>query len=137
MTKKSENTTLRRISWIIWGVLLGLIILLGSAFFRARQMNVALQEQVRLMEPLLTAVWDQQATLQAELNYVQSDMYVDEWARVHARMTQPGEILVIPIVPTPTLTPTPIPIPIPSPTPTPESLLRRWWRALGSNFGDR
>ena len=131
MTKTAENITFKRISWLIWGVLLGLIILLGLAFFRAWQINVALQEQVRLMGPLLTAAWDQQATLQAKLSYVQSDTYVDEWARVHAGMTQPGEILVIPIVPTPTITPTPIPTPIPSPTPTPEPLLRRWWRALG------
>jgi len=130
MIQKVENTILKRISWIIWGVLLGLLILLGSAFWGTWQMKVALQEQVSMMEPLLTTVWEQQATLQAQLIYVQSDTYVDEWAQVHAGMTQPGETLVIPIMPTPTMTPTPFPSPVPPPTPTPAPLLQRWWRVL-------
>ena len=134
MSKNAETTTtIKRISWIIWGILLGLTILLGSAFWRAWQMNVALQEQVRLMEPMLTAAWEQQVTLQAELAYVQSDVYVDEWSQTHAGMTQPGETLVVPIIPTATITPTPQPTPIPTPTPTPLPLLQRWWRALSGN----
>lgn len=130
MTKKVENPTLRRISWIIWGIMAGLIVLLGSAFLYAWQMNQALKEEVTLLQPMLTGVVEQKVTLQAELEYVKSDTYVDEWSRVHAGMTQAGETLVVPIIPTPTTTPTPMPTPTPTPTPTPQNLWQRWWRSL-------
>lgn len=134
MTKKDEqNTTIKRISWIIWGGLAVLVILLASAFTRAWEMNQVLRAEVSTLEPMLTAAAEEKATLQAQLDYVQSDAYVDEWSRVHAGMTQPGETLVVPIAPTPTPTPPPLPTAVPTPTPTPLPFWQRWWRALTGN----
>ncbi len=128
MTKQTEKQTIRRISWLIWGLLLGLVLLLGSAFSRTWKMHQLLSARVATLEPMLTASADEQVRLQATLEYVQQDTYVEGWARVHAGMTQPGETLVIPIVPT--ATPTPLPTPIPSPTPTPGPFWQQWWQTL-------
>jgi cell division protein FtsB len=131
MTKNSEQPpTIRRISWVIWGVLAGLIIVLTSAYSRAWKMNEVLQAEVATLAPMLTAVLEEQAALQAQLDYVQSDAYVDEWSRVNARMTKPGETLVVPIIVTPTPSPTIPPAPSPTPTPTPLPFWQQWWRAL-------
>ncbi len=134
MTKKEEpNAAIKRLSWVIWGILAVLIVLLTSAFARAWETNQTLQARVATLEPLLTAAAVEKATLQARLDYVQSDAYVDEWARVHAGMTQPGETLVVPIEPTATPTPRPTPFPTSTPTPTPLPFWQRWWRALTGN----
>ena len=86
-----------------------------------RQMRV---EEIRL-EQMVATEQARYEILQEELEYVQSDAYIEEWARVEARMVQPGEVLVVPpenmdlyIYGLPTATP--------SPTPTPSS----WWDRL-------
>ncbi|MBN2005658.1 MAG: hypothetical protein JXA21_20040 [Anaerolineae bacterium] len=130
MTKTPENVTIKRISWVIWTLMVGSLVLLGSAFLHAWRINQALQEEVAVLGPMLTAAGERQATLQAELTYVKSDTYVEEWSRVHAGMTQPGETLVVAMIPTATPTPTPLPTPTPTPTPTPQYFWQRWWRSL-------
>ncbi len=131
MNKKTEQLpTIKRISWVIWGVLAGLIIVLASAYTRAWKMNEVLQAEVATLAPMLTAVREEQAALQSQLDYVQSDAYVDEWSRVNAGMTKPGETLVVPVIITPTPSPTPIPTVPPIPTPTPMPFWQQWWRAL-------
>lgn len=54
------------------------------------------QEEARLTQEL-TEAQDEQSELQAQLEYVNSDAYVEEWARVEARMTLPGETAFIPL----------------------------------------
>ena len=131
MTKKSEQTPMiKRISWIIWGLLVVLILVLASAFVRASRMNQVLRAEVATLAPMLTAVLEEQATLQARLEYVQSDEYIAEWSREHAGMTKAGETLVVPVEITPTPTPIPPPTPAPTPTPTPLPFWQRWWRTL-------
>ncbi|MCB9453585.1 MAG: septum formation initiator family protein [Anaerolineaceae bacterium] len=70
-----------------------------------------------------------QGDLIAERDYVQSDAYVESWARDAGKMVRPGEILVIP-VPVETsadATPTPPPdIPLETTPPEPESW-EVWW----------
>lgn len=134
MNKKPEQPpTIKRISWVIWGVLAGLIILLTSAYTRAWRMNEVLQAEVATLVPMLTAISEEQAALQAQLDYVQSDAYVDEWSRVNAGMTKPGETLVVPVIITPTPSPTPVPTPTPMPTSTPVPFWQQWWQALTGN----
>ncbi len=130
MTKTVENVTVKRISWVIWILTVGLLAILGSAFSHAWRLNRELQDELAVLEPMLTASWEQQATLQAELAYVKSDAYVEEWARVHAGMTQPGETLVVVKIPTATPTPTPMPTVTPTPSPTPQYFWQRWWQTL-------
>ncbi len=129
MNKVPKSPAFRRISWLIWGAMIGLVVLLASAFSHAWQMNQVLQSELDTLAPMLTAALEQQGTLEARLEYVQSDDYVDQWAREQAGMTQSGETLVIPIRPTDL--PQPTPTPFPTPTPTPPPFWMRWWHALG------
>ena len=131
MTKKEEpNPTIKRISWIIWSGLAVLMLVLISAFARAWTTNQALQGEIATLELMLTAAYEEQATLQARLDYVQSDAYIAEWSQVHAGMALPEETLVIPVAPTSTPTPIPTPKLAPTPTPTPLPFWQKWWRAL-------
>ncbi len=112
---------------LIGGLLLFALLML-SAFWRAWSLHHDLQAKLATLSPLLAEQEAEHATLVARLTYVASDAYVEEWARVHAGMVEPGEVLVIPIAPT--LTPTPTPLPTPTPTPTPLPFWQRWWRSL-------
>lgn len=52
----------------------------------------------------------ERATLVAERDYVQSDAFVDQWARGEGKMVRAGEVLVVPVAPIgerPQITPTP------------------------------
>lgn len=134
MAKKEEShPTIKRFSWILWGGLAVLIIVLASAFSRAWTMNQTLNNEIATLAPMLTAALEKQATLQARLDYVQSDAYIAEWSQTHAGMTLPEETLVVPIVPTSTPTPIPTSTPVPTPTPTPLPFWQKWWRALTGN----
>jgi len=50
------------------------------------------------LEQELTAVQAEQEALQEELEYVNSDAYVEEWARVEARMTLTDEVAIVPVI---------------------------------------
>mgnify|MGYP006301355319 CR=1 FL=1 len=134
MKEQSRRRVIKRIMWASLGLLVVLVMFLASAFYQAWQTNQALEEKVDVLAPMLTAAVEEQVTLRAELEYVKSDEYVERWAREHAGMTQPGETLVIPVMPTATPTPIPTATPVPSPTaiptPTPASFWQRWWQAL-------
>lgn len=133
MNDTTERPTIKRVSWIIWGVLAALILFLASAFSRTWAINQALQTELHTLAPMLTAIADEQLTLEARLEYVQSDTYVESWAREHAGMTLAGETLVVPIIPTATPTLTPRPTEMPSPTPT----ALPFWQRLFSGFGGK
>ena len=68
---------------LVWGF--------GQQMARARQMRA---EEIRLEQ----AVADEQVyhdDLVARLKYVQSDAYVEQWARKDAKMARPGEVVVV------------------------------------------
>ena len=50
------------------------------------------------LEQELTAVQAEQEALQEELEYVNSDAYIEEWARVEARMTLTDEVAIVPVM---------------------------------------
>ncbi len=125
---KEKNEGSKRWRRLLIGGLLLFTLLMLSAFWRAWSLHRDLQAKLATLSPLLAEQQAEQATLVARLTYVASDAYVEEWARVHAGMVEPGEVLVIPLEPTPTLTPTPLPTPTPTPTPLP--FWQRWWRSL-------
>lgn len=121
---------IKRISWIVWGLLLLVVLALGSAFAHAWALHETLDAKREVLIPMVTAQMIDRATLQAQLTVVQSDDYASEWAQEEAGMTEPGMVLVQPVGPT--FTPVPSPTPIPEPTPTPTSLpfWQRWWQTL-------
>lgn len=46
---------------------------------------------------LLATAQAEQKTLQAQLDYVSSDAYLEQWARVEARMVQSGQVGIVPV----------------------------------------
>ncbi len=130
MSETQERPNNKRISWILWGILAILVALLVAAFSRSWTLHEGLKDKEALLAPMLTEQYETQVTLEAQLTYVQSDAYVEEWAREHAGMTQPEETLVVPILYTPTPTHTPAPTFTPTPTPTPLPFWQQWWKSL-------
>lgn len=53
------------------------------------------QEEARLSQELAEAQAEHEA-LQAELEAVTQEAYLEQWARVYARMSLPGEVAIIP-----------------------------------------
>jgi cell division protein FtsB len=71
----------------------------------------------------------EQADLIGERDYVQSDAYVEAWARDSGKMVRPGEILVIPKPAETSAEATPVPppdIPLETSPPEPETW-QVWW----------
>ncbi len=131
--EESERSRVNRISWLIWGLLAAIVILLISAFVQAWDLHRALEEKETALVPLLELEEARQATLEAELTYVLSDEYAAAWSQERARMTQgEDEVLVIPLAPTLTPTPPPDPSPLLTPTP-PVPFWRQWWERLTGN----
>lgn len=56
------------------------------------------QEEARLSQELAEAQAEHEA-LQAELEAVTQEAYLEQWARVYARMSLPGEVAIIPFSP--------------------------------------
>ncbi|OQA22871.1 MAG: Septum formation initiator [Chloroflexi bacterium ADurb.Bin360] len=133
MSKKTDPPNIRRISWLVWGILAVLAIVLISAFAHALMLNVTLRDKVATLEPLLEQQQNLNATLQAQLDYVQSDAYTEAWAQDQAGMARPGETLVVPLAATMTPTPTPLPELTPDNTPASKPFWVQWWQAL---FGE-
>jgi cell division protein FtsB len=130
---KETRVALKRFTWVIWGVLAALVVVLVSAFSKAWQTNQALRAEMAALGPMATAAMDQQLALEQQLAYVKSDEYVESWAQVHARMARPGEVLVIPIETTPTPAPTPQLPMVPTAEPTPVPFFPSLWQSLTGN----
>ena len=136
MDKQEEGvrkTLSKRINWVMLLVLSVLTVITVSSFLRAWRIQQALRRDVEELEPLLTTALAQQKALEATLAYVQTDAYVESWAKGRAKMTLPGETLVIPVFVGATPTPASTPLTLPPATPTPEpsvSPFARWWQAL-------
>jgi cell division protein FtsB len=82
------------------GVLLLVVIVggLGGAFAQQLRLARELGEEVKQLEQAVAALEAQSATLTATLEYVQTDEYVEEWAREELKMAKPGEVVMIPLV---------------------------------------
>jgi len=71
----------------------------------------------------------EQATLIAERDFVESDAFVEEWARSDGKMVRPGEVLVVPLTTSRGAPPTPTPqvfIEVETSPPEPEAW-ELWW----------
>jgi cell division protein FtsB len=118
------------------GILLVVVIVggIGWAFFQQLALAEELRGETRQLEQSLATQQAHQDHLTATLTYVQTDEYVEEWAREQARMVKPGEVLVIPLVDSegaePALTPTAPPEGPRSPVTDDRPFWVVWWQAL-------
>jgi len=65
----------------------------------------------------------EQFALQTQVAYATTDAAVIAWAHAEGKLAQPGEVLVVPLLPP---SPTPLP-PQPTPTPLPPATWELWW----------
>jgi len=75
------------------------------AFTQKLMLSHTMRVEERGLEREVAVAETRQADLEGQLEYVQTDEYVERWARVEARMVKPGEVAVVPITVTPEPTP--------------------------------
>jgi len=102
---------------------------LGVGLLIAFNLNRQLAESQRLRDAADQAATEaaalsaEYADLQTQVAYATTDAAVIEWAHANGKLVQPGEVLVVPVIPT--AAPTPVPAP-PAPAPPPPTWAL-WW----------
>ena len=85
----------------IWPVALAVVAMPLFAEFNARlAVSRQLFEEEARLQREIAVEQARSAFLQAYEQHLQTDAYVEWWARVSARMSRPGEIAVVPQLPT-------------------------------------
>jgi cell division protein FtsB len=81
-------------------VVIVLIIVVGLAWAFTQQLRLAreLRGEVEQLEHAVATQQALRAYLTATLEYVQTDEYVEQFAREEAKMAKPGEVVMIPVL---------------------------------------
>lgn len=99
---------------IVFVAILAIGLLLTINFSARITRGRAYSDLKQQVEGTISALEAENLDLRRELDYVQSDAAVEEWAHRDSKMVRPGEVLVIPVpgfvLATPTPRPTPRPI---------------------------
>ncbi len=82
---------------IMFAAILAIGLILGLNFTRLFSAGQPLQQTYNQLTTDITQLEKDQADLTRERDYVQSDDYVETWARDEGKMLLPGEHLVIPV----------------------------------------
>ena len=100
----------------IVGVVVWLLLLLDfNRRLAAEQQLVTAANQARTQVAQLEA---EHSLLVTQVAYATTDAAVIQWAHEYGKMSKPGEVLVVPLVPTPQPTLLPPPVPLPTAPPT-------------------
>jgi len=110
-------------------VLAGALVVVGMAFWRQVALSREMGAVAAQLEEQVEAQRVHQEELQRRLEYVQSDEYVEEWARTKARMAKPGEVPVVVLAATAAPTAQPVGPARSEALPTP-GFWERLWRAI-------
>lgn len=114
---------------VTFAAILAIGLLLAINFSSRITAGQPLQEAYNRARSEVEALQREQQDLVALRDYVQSDAYVEQWARDEGKMVRPGERLVIPVPAGLILEPTPIPaspLNIETAPPQPETWTV-WW----------
>jgi cell division protein FtsB len=101
----------------------------GVGLLIAFNLNRQLAESQRLRDAADVAATEaavlraENAALQTQVAYATTDAAVVEWAHENGKLVQPGEVLVVPVIPTAEPTPAP---PLPALPPPPPNW-QLWW----------
>ena len=96
-----EFLKLDRVRIATGAVILVVVLVVGAigwAFIEQLSLAQELQGEARKLEALVATREARRDQLTATLAYVQTDEYVEEWAREELKMARPGEVIVIPLV---------------------------------------
>ncbi len=84
---------------IMFAAILAIGLILAINFSTRITSNRTQREIYAQVEMEVEQLMEEQATLIAERDYVQSDGFVEQWARGEGKMVRAGEVLVVPLVP--------------------------------------
>jgi cell division protein FtsB len=82
---------------IMFAAVLAIGLVLGLNFTSLVSTGQPLQQLHGQVSDQISALSTEQAQLLREKNYVQSDTYVEDWARDEGKLVKPGEVLVVPV----------------------------------------
>ncbi|NWF68975.1 MAG: septum formation initiator family protein [Chloroflexi bacterium] len=82
---------------VMFAALLAISLILAINFTSRIAANQPLQEALQRVRAEIAQLRTEQSALIEERDYVQSDAYVESWARSEGKMIRPGEVLVIPV----------------------------------------
>ncbi len=82
---------------IMFAVILAVGLLLAINFSSRIIAGQPLQEAYNQAQSEVDELRAEQAALIAQLDYVRSDPYVEQWARAEGKMVREGEMLVVPV----------------------------------------
>ncbi len=81
---------------VMFAAILAIGMILGINFSSRIASSQPLRAYYNAVETEIAQLRQEQANLIVERDYVQSDSYVEHWARSEGKMVRPGEVLVIP-----------------------------------------
>jgi cell division protein FtsB len=93
---------------IMFAAILAVGLILAINFSSRIAAGQPLQDTYQRVSDEIVSLQQTQAALIAERDYVQSDAYVEQWARDEGKMVRQGEVLVIPVPSGDTVEPTPM-----------------------------
>jgi cell division protein FtsB len=94
---------------IVFGSILAISLLLAINFSGRIAAGRQIDSKRDTLDQSISTLQAQATALQSELNFVNSDAFIAQWARKEGRMVKPNEVLIVP-VPGP-MTPEPSPTP--------------------------
>jgi cell division protein FtsB len=98
-------------------------------FARRTATTFRIKNEAARLEQEIAVVRSRRETLEARLNYVQSDAYVEELARTQLKWARPGEtVVVVMATPQPVVTPPPAGDATPAEVVAPGAPWQAWWR---------
>jgi cell division protein FtsB len=114
---------------VMFAAILAIGLLLTINFSSRITAGQPLQEAYDRTVAEVTQLRQEQAALIAQRDYVQSDAYVEQWARNEGKMIREGEVLVIPVPSGVSVEPTAVAgpeVPLQTAPPEPEAW-QLWW----------
>jgi hypothetical protein len=124
---KEETKEGRRppLTWAQVGVLMAVVIVLVVIvdFSQRLATSQRLVDSANKAGTEVAQLETEQAVLKTQVAYATMDVAVIEWAHESGRLVRPGEVLVVPIIPT--VVATPVQVSIALPAPSPNYVL--WW----------
>src|SRR5690349_6272415 len=82
---------------VMFATMLAMSLILAINFTSRIAANQPLQQALDRMQAEIEQLRTEQSDLIDQRDYVQSDAYVESWARSDGRMVRPGEILIVPM----------------------------------------
>src|SRR5215813_4890675 len=114
---------------IVFGSILAISLLLAINFSGRIAAGRRIDSEREKIERTITALQAQATALQAELNFVNSDDFINQWARKEGKMVKGQEVLVVPVPGPSTPQPSPTPFVAAEDGQKPDSdTWKLWWQ---------